>query len=325
MNYKITKVNVSIDHITMTSKDLRKSGFNGPEIPNYKLLGLRPTSKKGKKLPEREASLYKYFYEYKHTLTGNKLHIYAHRYNNYYPNLSVKFFPSWEHLLTYQEVVKALNFLISEYNFPFSLAEFHVAIDLFSEHYYLHDLAHCTKSRRTIDSSNKDYPTTYNWQNYNSEFTLVLYDKKKHLLDKKIDELSKRTISYLKTVNITRLECIFSNTVMRLVPSLSDLATMSFAFIYPKFIKFLRPNVPRLTDRELRYKRFDFELTSFRQWLRKKGIKHNHFYYLEDNSQLSEPVRKALSRFVWCKSPEEYPIVQPKLIIRPQPIKFIKH
>ena len=66
-------------------------------------------------------------------------------------------------------------------------------------------------------------------------------------------------------------------------------------------------------------------LKELRQLLKEEGIKNNFFYYTKDNSQLANIVKKALNEYRWCKNPDKYPIIQPKLVLKPPNIQFIKH
>jgi len=325
MKYNISKVRVSIDHITMTTDDKRKVGFNPKIIKEYRYLGMRPAIKE-----DQKRKSYQYFHEYQHHKTGNKVLIFTGISKNafYYPNLTMKFYSSWDNRLSYKEVVGVLNCLVREYNVAFNVAEFHVAVDLISgvRDYYLHALAGCTKSGRNYDPDKiPKFPGTYYFHAKGSAFLLILYDKKKQLIDEnKLLSIGSR--KELKELNVVRLESRFNNTAKHIIPSLEALATTCFSFIYPRYIKFLEPDQKKLSNRGIKPQEYrNMGLKALRQLLRDKGIKNNFFYYLKENEYLANIMKDVLAKYRWCKKPDKHPLLQSKIIIRPQQIKFIKH
>ena len=116
-------------------------------------------------------------------------------------------------------MISVRNDIVKEYNIAFNLAEFHVAIDLYSDlkHNYLKYLKGLTKSGRVYDpDENPKYPGTYYFQsNENPKYPLrlIMYDKKKEILDKK-KRISDESQKELLNVNVTRTEAKVYNTVM---------------------------------------------------------------------------------------------------------------
>jgi hypothetical protein len=338
MEFNIKKVNVSIDHITLTSDDTSPINFNPEVIKGFKYLGPR-NMKKPKK---NQKETYKSFLEYRHKNTGNKIQVYTDRekilsdkedieYNFFLPNITIKFFSSWDNPLSYGEVVGTGNDIIKEYNMALNLAQFPVAIGLYSDlkHNYIKDLKGLTKSGRIYDpDEDPKYPGTYYFHsNKNIKYPLrfVMYDKKKEILDKK-KRISNKSLNELLNINVTRAEAKVYNTVMGMVSSTEALAKYCFVDLYPKHIQFLEPDETKLIKHGI--DPIDYEglrLKELRQLLREEGIRNNFFYYTKDNSQLSNIVKEALKEYKWCKNPDKYPINRPKLVLKPQKIQFIKH
>ena len=339
MKFNITKVKVSIDHITLTSDDTSPINFDPKAIKGYQHLGPRNTKKPKEK---KQKETYKTFLEYSHDKTGNKIIVYTDRskidadnddteYSFFLPNITIKFFPSWDNQLSYEEVVNVVNCIVPKYNIAFNLSEFHVAIDLFSDlnNNYIHDLAGCCKSSRIYDpDEDSKFPGTYYFQsriNPKYPLRLIMYDKKKEILDKG-KRISNKSLKELLNVNVTRTEAKVYNTVMGMVSSMEALAKYCFVDLYPKHIQFLEPDESKLIKHGI--EPIDYEglrLKELRQFLRQEGIKNNFFYYTKDNSQLANVVKEALNGYRWCKNPERYPIIQPKLVLKPKNIQFIKH
>jgi len=339
MKFNINKAKVSIDHITLTSDDTSPINFDPEVIKGYQHLGLRNTKKPKKK---KQKETYKSFLEYSHDKTGNKILVYTDRskidadtentdYNYFLPNITIKFFSSWNNQLSYEEVAGVGNDIVKEYNIAFNLAEFHVAIDLYSdlEHNYLKDLKGLTKSGRIYDpDENSKYPGTYYFQsrkNPKYPLRLVMYDKKKEILDKG-KRTSVESQKELLKVNVVRVEARVYNTVMGMVSSIEALAKYCFIDLYPKHIQFLEPDSSKLNKHG-----FDSEdyggmrLTQLRQLLKRNGIVNNFFYYTKDITDLSSMFKEVLKQYKWCSHPEKHPIIRPKLTLRPQNIQFIKH
>lgn len=346
MNYNIHKVSVTIDHATVTSNDRRKIDFKPEVLKRYRLLGWIPTARKKDKDPQGKdqedndqqgkvqqvSSIYSHFHDFEHKKTRNKLKVFSDRYTGklYAPNLTVKFSPSWKEPLSYEEVVWVLNRLISSYNVEFNLAEFHVAINIFSDvdDDYFDLIVNRTKSNRKIDpQEHPDYPRTFNYHSITTESRLKAYDKKFQLLKEKIEYLSKRSIKKLKGLNVVRLEVRFNNTKLGIIPFIQDLAVADFSFIYPQHIKFLRPHKSRL--RNVGLEPVDYRALSLIELRRlledQYRVKHNFYYYLRENKTLARPVRRALKKFRWCKSPDKFPLAEPKITVRSQKVKFTKH
>ena len=66
-------------------------------------------------------------------------------------------------------------------------------------------------------------------------------------------------------------------------------------------------------------------LKALKKKLKRKGVIHNLFYYMKENTLLTNMVKEALEQYRWCASPNDHPILSPKISIRPQGIKLIKH
>jgi hypothetical protein len=337
MKFNIKKIKVSIDHITLTSDDTSSIDFDPDIIKGYQHLGPRNIKKPKKKQKET----YKTFLEYRHSKTLNKILVYTDRskidadtedieYNFFLPNITIKFFSSWDNPLSYEEVVSVRNDIVKEYNIAFNLAEFHVAIDLYSDlkHNYLNDLKGLTKSGRIYDpDEDPKFPGTYYFQsreNPKYPLRLIMYDKKKEILDKK-KRISNKNLEELLNVNVTRAEAKVYNTVMGMVSSIEALAKYCFIDLYPKHIQFLEPDETKLIKHGIDPTNYEgLRLKELRQFLTEEGIKNNFFYYTKDNSQLANIIKEALNEYRWCKNPDKYPIIQPKLVLRPKNIQFIK-
>ena len=165
------------------------------------------------------------------------------------------------------------------------------------------------------------YPGTYYLHLEVSEFGLCVYDKKQQLLKKELSEKSRKA---LMNCNVTRIEPRFFNASK--IPSLPDLAVHCFIDLIPTHIKFLMPDDTKLIKHGIRKHHYqDVGLKALRKQLSKKGILHNLFYYMKENIHLTNMVRKALEQYKWCASLNDYPILSPKISIRPQGIKLIKH
>ena len=320
MNFKIDKVRVSIDLVTMSSDDRRKIKFSSKIFKGYRNHGLIPT--KGNK----EDRLYENFHELSHLETGNKVHIYKANKNTYYlPNIVIKFYSSWDHKLSYEEVISVLNQITEAYNLSFNLAEYHMAIDLFSKKNYLKSLVSYMKSGRNYDpEEHPKYPGTHYFQSPISYFYLIAYDKKKQLLDKKHRKrLSQKSIKELNNCNVARIEARFHREPE--IKSLEDLATHCFQDLIPNRIEFLIPDHDKLAKKGIkRHQNRNKGLDHLRNLLEKMNVT-NFWYYTQPNSQLTNLVEDALRQYRWCINPNDYPLIQPKIIIRPQKIRFIKH
>lgn len=299
------KVKISIDHITVTSDDRRRIDFEST-IRGYKYLGFKPT--KGS---------YKIFHEYLHTETKNKVHILTDRREAYYlPNLTIKFFPTWENKLRYDKIIRVLNQITEKYNIPFNLSQYHVAIDLFTQCNHLDRLVKWTKSGRKYDPK-EEYPGTYYFHSWISKFSLIAYDKKKQLKNK---DLSEEAIQELTNYNVTRIEARYRDNYE--IPSIEELATHCFKDLIPRRIQFLAPDNTKLRKhgiKPIHYK--DIGLKGLSRLLEAKEV-NNLFYYTKENTRLSNMVKTALKKYQWCTSPHDHPIVPIKLVIRPQGIKF---
>ncbi len=320
MEFHIDKVKVSIDHITVTSDDRRRIHFDYNTFRGYRYLGIKPTKEtKG----TGETKGYRIFHEYLHTETLNKVHILTDRILEAYclPNLTIKFFPSWENKLKYEEIIKVLNAIMEKYNIAFNLSQYHVAIDLFSDKNHLVRLVSWMKSGRRYDPiEDTKLPGTYYFHSVISKFCLITYDKKKELLKKK--SLSERAKRELANCNVTRIEARFKNYE---IPSIEELATYCFAVLIPRCIDFLTPDDIKLRKHGIKPSHYKgIGLKGLRKLLKNKGVEHNLFYYTKENAHLSTIVKAALKEYKWCASPHDHPILMPKLVIRPQGIKFIK-
>jgi hypothetical protein len=331
MNFKIQKVRVSIDHLTMTSDDRRKIKFDPAVLSRYKYLGKRRTVKN----PSDDEDYfpgYAFFHKFGRQ-TGRKVHIFCSGDNPpdrfYVPNLVVKFYPHWESPLSYREVVSVLNELIEKYGVNFSVSQFHVAVDLFSERdrQTIYRLAGRSKSRRTINPKEL-FPRTFYFQSQRAPFRQILYDKRRALLKKRKKEgheLSSQAIRAIKQHEISRFESRVNNTSLRWVPSLPTLANMDFRFLVPQHLAFLKPQEERVVQHGLSPKVFrNWSLIELRRKLKAKGITNNFFYYTEPDERLGGPVLRALGRFRWCDNPDKYQFLLPEFRIRPQGIEFVR-
>lgn len=323
MKLTIDKVKVSIDHITVTSDDRRRNEFDPETIQGYRYFGFKPT--KG----TEESKMYRVFHEYRNEKTRNKVHIFTDREEAayYLPNLTVKFFPTWEHKLKYSEIIRVLNYISERHNVAFNLSQYHVAIDIFSERNYLDRLVAWMKSGRHWDpEGNPNYPGTYYFHAQTSIFGLIAYDKKKQVFQKydlNKEYLSRESKRELRDCNITRIEARFRETSS--ISSLAQLATHNFKNLIPRHIDFLLPDKAKLIRQGIAPRHYKgIGLKELRKLLKKKGVKHNFFYYTKRDQNLIDMVVKAVIKFRWCDSPLQYPVYQPKTVIRPQGIKFTK-
>jgi hypothetical protein len=55
------------------------------------------------------------------------------------------------------------------------------------------------------------------------------------------------------------------------------------------------------------------------------GITNNFTYYLREIKRLVNPVKAALDKYRWDRHPDRHPLSVPRLKIRNQKLKFIKH
>ena len=318
MEFNINEVKVSIDHITATSDDRRRIQFEANTIKGYRYLGMKPTKE------TNETKSYRIFHEYLHTETLNKVHVLTDRISEayYLPNLTIKFFPAWENKLKYEEIIRVLNAITVRYNIPFNLSQYHVAIDLFSKDNYLDRLVAWIKSGRKYDpEEHPDYHGTYYFHSERSQFYLVAYDKRKQSLEK--GEFSENARRELDNCNVTRIEARFNDASE--IPSLQELATHCFEDLIPRRIEFLMPDDIKLRRHGIRPSHYqDIGLKGLRGLLEAKGVEHNLPYYTKENIQLSTIVKAALQKYRWCATSCDHPILQPKIIIRPQKIKFTK-
>jgi len=324
MDYNIDEARVRIDHITVTSNDRRKIKFNPHCIGGYQYLGRKPATKPQNTNGEEKTG-YSIFHEYRYPKTGNKAHIFTERYKNSYclPNLSVKFFPTWEYPLKYSEVVDVMNCITQEHNVGFNLSQYHVAIDFFSKRNHLDQLVCWTLSGRQYDPDvHPRFKTTYYFHSGISTFQLIAYDKRKQLHDKR--KLTPEIEQDLDNRNVSRFESRFYHTSE--ISTLWDLATHCFVDLYPRHLQFLEADDAKLSKHGIKPRTYrDLGLKGFRDLLQQHGITNNLFYYTRDNPDLSNMVKRALKQFKWCDTPDKHPITHPKLIIRPQGIRFIKH
>ena len=336
MKFKFNKVKVSIDHITLTSDDSSFIDFNPKVISNYKLTSQGNIRKKYK-------NTYKTYLEFRNVKTFNKMFIFTDRgnvcgksddneYNYFLPNATIKFYSSWDNPLTFQEVAGVVNEVVKEYNIAFNLAEFHVAIDLFSgsDDNYLEALKGVTKCNRKYDpEEDPENPGTFYYQsNDNKKYPsrLVIYDKKKDLLDEnKKRIISNKSLNELKHISIIRIELRVYNTVMGIVPSLESLANYCFDGLFMTRVEFFEPDLLMLEKRGFYPGTCkDMRLKKLKQYLKEEGIVNNFFYYTKINENLTNLVVGALKKYRWCRHAREYPIIKPKLILKPRKIKFIK-
>ena len=258
---KINKVKVSIDHITLSSDDRSIIRVDPTILSKYKYLGRKRTD--SEKHPDQVIKTYEFFHEFKHKKTGNKLHVFVDRFNKedfktlYMPNVTLKFFSSWDHNLSYSEVVHVHNLLTLEYNVKFSISEFHVAVDLYfkSKKSPIDRVVGLIKSGRLIGMKpSVKYPKTYYSHSFRSRFFISAYDKTYQLKKEKTFELSAKSLRELDRFQVVRLEPRFNNTALRLVTSLEGLATRDFSFIYPQYIKILRPDRDKLAKHGIKAK-----------------------------------------------------------------------
>jgi hypothetical protein len=104
------------------------------------------------------------------------------------------------------------------------------------------------------------------------------------------------------------------------------LATWDFSWIYPRHVKFLGADSGKLGNQGVRPQRYrGLSLAGLRELFRQLGIKNNLTYYLREIKRLADPVKAALSLFRWDRHPDRYPLSVPKLRIRKQRIRFIRH
>jgi hypothetical protein len=330
---KISKVRVSIDHITLSSDDRSIITLKPTIFSKYKYLGKKRTD--SGEDSKQMVKTYEFFHEFKHKKTGNKLHVFVDRFNKgdfktlYMPNVTLKFFSSWDYKLSYSEVVRVHNLLTEKYNVLFGVAEFHVAVDLYfkSMNNPIGKLIGLIKSGRKIGMKpSEKYPHTYYSHSVTSRFFLSAYDKTYQLKKEKAFELSAESLMELGKFQVIRLEPRFNNTALRVVTSLEELAMKDFTFIYPQYIKFLRPDRHKLAKHGIQPKDYRGKsLIQLRNTLRKKGVVNNFTYYLIDNKRLSKPIHVALKDFRWERQPDNYPLSIPAVRIKPQGIQFIQH
>jgi hypothetical protein len=330
MKFELLKASLSIDHITLTSDDRRFIKFKPKMIAGYHYLGRVPTNR----TQNKEDRLYQFFHEYRNLKTGNKLHIFVDRYNTpkfktlYMPNITVKFFSSWDNNLAYSDVALVHNILTEEYNVLLSVSIVHVALDLFftgKEDQFMEVLG-CIKSGRKIEPwKHPDYPYTYFFHELNGPFCLAVYNKREQLLAKKLNDLSPESIRQLGEVYVIRLESRFRYPYPGL-PSLGELATYDFSFIYPRHLKFLAADREKLGNHGVKPKQYrGLSLAWLRALLSRLGIMNNFTYHLREIKRLADPVEAALDKYRWDRHPNRHPLSAPRLKIRKQRLKFIKH
>jgi hypothetical protein len=332
MKFKLIKTALSIDHITLTSDDRRFIYFKPKMITKYHYCGRAPTSDGSQSKNMR--SIYEFYHEYRNLSTGNKVHIFVDRYNKtnyktlYAPNITVKFFSSWDNNLTYSDVAHVHNVLTEEYNFLLSVSIIHVALDLFfvgRDDPFMEVLG-CIKSGRKIEPwKHPDYPHTHFFHELNGPFCLAVYNKREQLLAKKLKDLSPESIRQLDDVYVIRIESRFRNPYPGL-PSLGELATQDFSFIYPRHLKFLAADREKLSNHLIRPKEYrGLSLAELRTFLKRLGIINNFTYHLREIKHLADPVEAALGGFRWYRHPDRHPLSVPRLKIRKQRLKFIRH
>ncbi|BBO77781.1 hypothetical protein DSCW_51980 [Desulfosarcina widdelii] len=329
---KISKVSVSIDHITLSSDDRSMITLDSTILKKYKYGGRKRTYQEG---PEPMAKTYEFFHEFKHKKTGNKLHIFIDRFNKdnyktlYLPNLTLKFFSSWDHNLSYAEVVRVNNLFTDKYNVGFAVSEFHVAVDLYfkGKKNPIKQLAGLIKSGRKIGMKpSARYPHTYYSHSEASIYFMSAYDKTHQLKAEKAFQLSGKSLKDLDRYQVARLESRFNNTALGLVPSVEELASKDFSYIYPQYLKILRPDRDKLARRGFHPKEYKGkDLVDLRSMLREEGIVNNFIYYLKDYKRLSRPIRTALKVYRWERHPDKYPLSRPSVRIKPQKVQFIRH
>ena len=330
---KINKVRVSIDHITLSSDDRSIIRVDPTILSKYKYLGRKRTDRNEDS--KQMVKTYEFFHEFKHKKTGNKLHVFVDRFNKedfktlYMPNVTLKFFSSWDHNLSYSEVVHVHNLLTLEYNVKFSISEFHVAVDLYfkSKKSPIDRVVGLIKSGRKIGMvPSVTYPHTYYSHSFTSKYFTSAYDKNLQLRNEKAFDLSTKSLMELNKFQVVRLEPRFNNTALRVVTSLEGLATKDFSFIYPQYIKFLRPDRDKLAKHGIQPKDYRGKsLVELRNLLMRRGIVNNFNYYLKDYKRLSKPICAALKDYRWERQPERYPLSRPTVRIKPQGIQFIQH
>ena len=329
---KISKVSVSIDHITLSSDDRSMITLDSTILKKYKYGGRKRTYHGEDSEPM--AKTYEFFHEFKHKKTGNKLHIFIDRFNKdnyktlYLPNLTLKFFSSWDHNLSYAEVVRVQNLFTDEYNVGFAVSEFHVAVDLYfkGKKNPIKRLAGLIKSGRKIGMKPSErYPHTYYSHSERSIYFMSAYDKTHQLKAEKAFQLSGKSLKDLDRYQVARLESRFNNTALGLVPSLEKLATKDFSYIYPQYLKILRPDRDKLAKHDIHP--LDYKgkyLVDLRNMLKEEGIVNNFTYYLKDYKRLSQPIRAALNDYRWERNPDNYSLSRPSVRIKPQKVQFIK-
>lgn len=311
----IKEVKISMDHITVTSDDRRRIRFQTNIIEGYRYLGRKPINS------NQDEYGYKVFHEYQHKHTKNKVHVFTDRAKEAYflPNLTIKFFPTWENKLIYGEVVRVLNYFIEKYNCSFNLSQYHVAIDLFSEENNLKSVVSWMKSGRKYDPpEHPKYPGTHYFHSTVSHFNLIAYDKKKEVISK--ENISNKALKKLNSCNVMRVECRFKYSLE--IYALPDLGRYCFDNLMSNRFNFLMPDADKLQKQGI--DSADVGLKGLRRLLKDKGVKHNLFYYTRENTALTHQVLYALKQFRWGK-PEYHPLLVPKLIIRPQRVKYIQH
>ena len=82
MDFNIHKVKVSIDHVTVTSDDMKILTFNPYILSRYRYLPKKPTRKKKHTKHKRQS--YEFFHEFRHKKTRNKVHIFNDRLDTVY-------------------------------------------------------------------------------------------------------------------------------------------------------------------------------------------------------------------------------------------------
>jgi hypothetical protein len=154
---------------------------------------------------------------------------------------------------------------------------------------------------------------------------LLTYDKKKDLLDKNKNRIiSEISLNELIEVCIIRIEFRVYNTVMGIVPSLESLADYCFDGLFETRVQFFEPDLLKLEKQGLDTDTCkNMRLKELKQYLKENGIVNNFFYYTKKDENLINLVEQALKYFRWCNCPEEYPIIQPQLILKPRKIKFV--
>ena len=157
-----------------------------------------------------------------------------------------------------------------------SVSIIHVALDLFftgTEDPFMEVLG-CIKSGRKIEPwQHPGYPYTYFFHELNGPFCLAVYNKREQLLAKKLRDLSPGYLSGSSgEVYVTRLESRFRNPYPGL-PTLRELATWDFSFIYPRHLKFLAADREKLSNQGIKPKQYrGVSLAGLRALLRRMGI-----------------------------------------------------